>query len=103
MSQSETNLLTKFYNVITVILNDEGPTFRGKAQIYENSRSFDTDIRPDQINLFFGFSQPTQTEMNRSNIFDVDGRWPMFKNINNLRDMARQILTIVYLNQDKLL
>ena len=74
MSRSETYLLTEFYNVITVILNDEGPTFSGKAQIYENSGSFDTDVRSNQINLFFSFSQPTQTEMNRSNIFDVDGR-----------------------------
>jgi hypothetical protein len=74
MSRSETNLLTEFYNVITVILDDEGPTFGGKAQIYENSGSFDSDVRSDQINLFFGFSEPTQTEMNRSNIFNVDGR-----------------------------
>lgn len=74
MSRPETNLLTKFYNVITVILDDEGPTFSGKAQIYEDSGSFDTDVRSDQINLFFGFSEPTQTKMYRSNIFDVDGR-----------------------------
>ena len=74
ISRPETNLLAEFYNVITVILNDEGPTFSGKAQIYENSGSFDTDVRSDQINLFIGLSEATQTEMYKSNIFDVDGR-----------------------------
>jgi hypothetical protein len=60
--------------MITVILDDEGPAFSGKAKKYENSGSFDTNVRSDQINLFFGFSEPMQTEVYRSNIFDVDGR-----------------------------